>query len=219
MLLEMMDSWARTREVEGMLIAYISPDDPKFDDYVRICPLPEECYLIQGPRRYITHSYNAIVAENPGFTHYSPLNDDHYCITPGWDKKLINLLDRFSRGWGCAMAEDNLTNWNTHPHPSGCVISKKTIKALGYMFYPKLRHIGNDVIVGRLFGNLGILHGTKDVVIEHRHWVNGKRLFDENYKWVYGQEEQSYGEMVVTHYLHHQYEIDKAKLEKAMAEE
>ena len=87
------------------------------------------------------------------------------------------------------------------------------------MFYPKLHHIGNDVIMGKLFLALGILHGTKDVVIEHRHWANGMRSWDDNYKWVYGREEQDYGNAMVSEYLFNQYEIDFQKLKRAMEDD
>lgn len=215
----MLESWARTISTanEHTLVAYISPDDPAFDEYMAL-KLPIGACIEWGQRRYISETYNVLSSDN-SFDYFAPLNDDHFCVTPGWDEKLIALLEEKSKGWGCAMADDKLTDWNKHPHPSGCIISRKTIRAVGYMFYPKLHHIGNDVIMGKLYTDLGILHGTKDVVIEHRHWVNGMRPMDDNYKWVYSQEEQNYGDDRVREYLYTQYQIDKKKLQEAMANE
>ena len=204
--------------MDGELLAYISPDDPKYDGYRALTP-PDGCTILSGPRRYIIHSYNAITEANPGYDYYFPANDDHFCVTEGWDEKLVKLLEEKSNGWGCAMAADKLTDWTKHPHPSGCIISKKTIDTLGYMCYPELHHIGNDVIMGKLFGNLGILHGAHDVLIEHRHWVNGMRAFDDNYRWVYSKEEQGYGDGKVMEYLYRQYETDRRKIQEAMARE
>lgn len=216
LLQEMMDSWAATRVLPGALVAYISQDDPEYIKYSRVA-LPSDCHIIQGPRQFITQTYNEFTFGNLGaYDYFAPLNDDHLCVTPGWDKALVELLDEKSHGWGCAMANDNLTNWNDFPHPSGCVISRKTLEVLGYMFWPKLRHIGNDIIMGKLYKALGILHGRMDVVIEHRHWVNGKRAFDDNYRWVYGKEEQDYGDREVREYFSTQYDEDFRKLSEAM---
>lgn len=214
----MMESWARTRELPGRLIAYISPDDPRFSEY-QLLAIPEGCEIQSGPRRYITETYNTIIKENPGFDYYSTGNDDHLFVTQGWDRKLVELVETRSNGWGCAMAADGLTDWDRYPHPSGCVVSKKTIDVLGYIFYPKLRHIGTDVTMGRLFNSLGILHGAKDVVIEHRHWLNGARPMDDNYRWVYGQEEQNYGDATATEYMYGQFKEDSEKLRKAIENE
>lgn len=219
LLAEMMASFVATRSPENDLVVYVSKDDPRYDDYARSLPWPERCLMVNGPRQYISHTYNMFAEQNPQYDYYAPLNDDHFCITPGWDRKLVELLETKSRGWGCAMAADKLTDWDKYPHPSGCVVSKKTIDALGFMFYPKLHHIGNDVIMGKLFLALGILHGAKDVMIEHRHWVNGIRPMDDNYKWVYGREEQEYGNKMVMDYLYTQYNDDFKKLKEAMTHE
>lgn len=96
------------------------------------------------------------------------------------------------------------------------MISGKATRLLGWIAPPGVRHIGIDVTQGKLFGGLGLLRRDPSIVIEHRHWVNGMRPMDDNYKWVYGREEQEHGDEAVRRYLYGQYKTDVEKLRLAM---
>jgi len=203
------DGWTR-------MIIYLNDDDPRLMEYTN--PEHPDIKMIVGPRRYIAEVFNWFSFARRA-DYYSNLNDDHLFVTEKWDEKLIALAEEKTNGWGIACADDKLTNWAQYLHPSGCVISGKATRALGWIAAPGVRHIGIDVVQGKLFGALGLLHFTKDVVIEHRHWVNGMRPMDDNYKWVYGKEEQDHGEKAVQDYMYEQFEKDKQRLKKAIAEE
>lgn len=214
---EMVESFLRTKSERTAMVVYLNTDDPKINDY-RLSEDPS-IVVLRGPRKYIAEVFNRYSKLNPDFDYYANLNDDHFFVTPGWDEKLIEINEKEMNGWGIACADDKLTDWSKHPHPSGCVISGKAIRLLGWIAPPGTRHIGIDVIQGKLFGGLGLLRFTKDVVIEHRHWINGMRPMDDNYRWVYSPEEQGHGDDAVQKYLYGQFKSDVEKLKRAMADE
>jgi len=209
---EMVVSFLRTKGTHTRMIVYLNDDDPTLGDYD--LPQSDDIKVIVGPRQYIADTFNQFCVVPADY--YSNLNDDHFFVTDRWDEKLIDLNEREMNGWGIACADDRLTDWNAHPHPSGCVISGKAVRLLGWIAPPGVRHIGIDVTQGKLFGGLGLLRRDKNVVIEHRHWVNGMRPMDENYKWVYGREEQEHGDEAVRRYMFGAYREDREKLRKAV---
>lgn len=215
-LRNMIRSFQETSSPGNKLLVYLNDDDLKLPEYAGLLPLQVGGRIDIGPRKFIAEVYNQYAT---GFEYYAPINDDHFFITPQWDKKLIDILEEKGNGWGIAMADDKLTDWDKFLHPSGCIVSGKMVETLGYMIYPKIQHIGIDVMLMRLCKGIDRLFPTRDVVIEHRHWINGKRTIDDNYKWVYGDAQQAYGNAAVKEYLFQQYEKDVEKIKQAMRDE
>lgn len=198
------------------MIVYLNEDDPELPKYQ--IPKHPDIWSVIGPRRYIAEVYNhysSLVTAD----YYSNLNDDHFFATPKWDEKLVALCEEKGNGWGIACADDLLTDWSKHPHPSGCVISGKMTRVLGWISPPGVRHSGMDIIQGKICLAIGCFFGDKSIIIEHRHWVNGMRAFDDNYRWVYSKEEQNYGDRAVRAYLYGQFNKDVAKLKAVIAAE
>jgi len=215
---EMIDTFLRTRNEGTDLVIYVAEDDPTLPDYVNTFKRFENNLGISlqwGPRKFIAQVYNEFAMANLDYKYFSTLNDDHVFITQDWDKKLIKLVEDMG-GWGIAGADDLLTDWEKCKHPSGCVISSNIVRTLGYIMYPGLRHIGTDTFLAKIAEGIGGLVLTRDVVIEHRHWLNGRRPLDDNYSWVYGKEEQVFGWNAVQDYLFNHYEKDLQKLKEAM---
>lgn len=191
------------------LIVYLNEDDLKRYEYGNY----EK--TLWGKRRYLAEAYNYLFQKYPNYDYYSLLNDDHYCITPGWDRKLIEMIEK-KDGWGLSCCEDNLTDWSKFQHPSGMIISGNIPRALGYMIYPRIEHIGVDCFFKELLTPLGLMYHTTDVVIEHRHWSNGKALLDENYRWVYNTNTFQHGMSMVAEYKRIQLSKDIEKIQQAM---
>lgn len=210
---EMVKSFLATKGPRTTMAVYLSSDDAKREQYN--LPWHPDVMEFNGPPKFIADVFNRFSSEIHA-DYYANLNDDHLFVTQGWDEKLIAINEQEMNGWGIACADDRLTDWAVHPHPSGCVISGKATRALGFIAPPGTRHIGIDVLQGKIFGALNLLRFTKDVVIEHRHWVNGMRPMDDNYKWVYGREEQAHGEDAVRNYLFGQFKEDVRKLQSAI---
>jgi hypothetical protein len=208
----MVDSFLATKGPNTKMIVYLNDDDPTVGGYD--LPQSDDIKVLVGPRQYIAQTFNQFCVVPADY--YANLNDDHLFVTDKWDEKLIEINEREMNGWGIACANDKLTDWTTHPHPSVCVISGKATRALGWIAPPGTRHIGIDVIQGKLFGGLGLLRFAPEIVIEHRHWVNGMRPMDDNYRWVYGREEQDHGDEAVREYLYGQYKKDAHFLTQQM---
>jgi hypothetical protein len=208
----MVESFLATKGPNTKMIVYLNDDDPTVGAYD--LPPSDDIKVLVGPRQYIAQTFNQFCLVPADY--YANLNDDHLFVTDKWDEKLIEINEREMNGWGIACANDKLTDWAIHPHPSGCVISGKATRALGWIAPPGTRHIGIDVIQGRLFGSLGLLRFVPEIVIEHRHWVNGMRPMDDNYRWVYGREEQDHGDEAVREYLYGQYKKDQHFLKLQM---
>jgi len=209
----MIDSFYATQSGNARLVIYLNDDDPLRRDY----KIPHVCEVIVGPRKFLAHAYNYLFERFPGYDYYAPVNDDHIFLTPAWDVKLINMVEELGHGWGLAAAEDHLTNWYDYEHPSGLVISGNIPRALGYIIWPEIQHIGIDCFFMHLMRGIKRLFFTPEVIIEHRHWSNGKALLDANYRWVYSHEQYQYGMGKVEEYMAHQYFIDLDKLKRAMS--
>jgi len=217
-LKDMLESFAETRSDKSDLIVYLNDDDPKLPEYRTM--LAENYFkfavVVIGPRKFIAEVFNEFSLAHPEYDYYQPFNDDHYFHTYHWDEKLIDIVEEKGKGWGIACADDLLTDWANFKHPSGCVISGNIIRTLGYMIPPGVRHIGIDTVLGKLAQAIDRLWFTRDVIIEHRHWTNGRRKIDDNYKWVYGTEEQNHGKRAVQMYLLTEFKKDVEKLREAM---
>ncbi|MDP3013079.1 MAG: hypothetical protein Q8M92_02470 [Candidatus Subteraquimicrobiales bacterium] len=215
---EMIKSFAETRGDNTDLLIYVDELDPTKSKYLEMIEpfiLERGITLQFGPRLHIVEVYNKFSNEH-SYNYYAPINDDHVFLTYHWDEKLIKVVETSGGGWGLAMADDLLTDFTTSMHPSGCVISGNIIRALGYMVWPKLHHIGTDTFLQKICQGVNRLFLVKDVIIEHRHWLNGRRPLDDNYKWVYGGEEQRYGAYAISNYLYNHLPDDIEKLRAAM---
>jgi hypothetical protein len=189
-ILDMLDSFDKTKSEGTEIIIYISEDDPCLEDYIKV--LKGRNFII-GIRRSIVETYNYISCElHPDIPYYGMIDDDHYFITPGWDNRYIDAIEK-GGGWGLACGEDKLTDWNKFKHPSGCIIDGRVIQTLGYFVYPEIKHIGTDMYLGALFGALGRLYHLPDVIIEHRHRINNMARDDDNYRQVYAKESEGPG--------------------------
>ena len=214
---DMLDSFMATSNDSTRMVVYISQEDPALAEYKKTIKKYNPLFVkfVIGPRKHITEVYN-MFSVGDSSDYFSTLNDDHFFVTKDWDRKLIEIVETQGQGWGIAGADDKLTNWAECKHPSGCVISGNIVQTLGYLMHPSLRHIGTDTYLMKISEGINRLFLTRDVVIEHRHWINGIRKMDDNYKWVYGKEEQEHGAIAVRNYLFNHYENDIKKLKEAM---
>jgi hypothetical protein len=216
---EMLDSFYKTKSEETNMVVYLNKDDPVFQKYECLKNTRDDTQVILGDRMYLAEACNFIWRMYPNYKYYTIINDDHFLVTPQWDKRLAEIVETKGQGWGMACADDHLTNWKEYQHPSGFVMSGNIPKTLGYLIYPTFQHIGIDNFYQMVLQGIDRLFYTKDIVIEHRHWINGKRLLDENYKFVYGAEQQQYGMRAIMEYKLKQYKNDIDKLKEAMKKE
>jgi hypothetical protein len=111
------------------------------------------------------------------------VNDDHECVTEGWDQKLIAKLD----GKNFVSANDRTLNAYRLP-VTATAWSMDLLKAVGWPIYPPwLEHL----FIDNLWLNLGKATGSWRMVagciVTHNHVLFGKAESDDTHTKVYGE--------------------------------
>lgn len=140
----------------------------------------------QGARRTLAGWTNALAAMcGGGYRAFASLGDDHVPRTQGWDRLLLDAIDRMG-GTGIAFGDDGIMHERL---PTAPVISANIVHALGWMCEPSLRHMFVDNVWGDLGREAGRLAYVPEVVIEHVHWSAGKVAPDQVYAETEAQKE------------------------------
>jgi hypothetical protein len=103
------------------------------------------------------------------YKYVSVTNDDFVYHTAGWDKILIETLER--KKFGIAFGNDGTNNKHL---PSTCIMSAIIPRALGWIQYPRLTHLCGDMVWQYIGKKLNCLYYHNDVKIEHLHYLFGK---------------------------------------------
>lgn len=103
------------------------------------------------------------------------LNDDHYALTHEWDKKLIAQLN----GKNFVSCNDN---WNKDLPAGATMWSGDLLRAVGYIFPPRLEH----TFIDNLWKHLGLeadcWNIDMSVTVEHRHVDRGLAPVDDTHR-------------------------------------
>ncbi len=107
------------------------------------------------------------------------VGDDNLPLTPAWDRKLLDVLDRDLGGEGYVYpVSTRRPEW-----PELCLVSTRIIRALGWLALPALRHTYIDAVWQDLGTASGRMVRADRVVIQHRHYRDGMGAeFDETYE-------------------------------------
>lgn len=106
------------------------------------------------------------------------LNDDHFCVTPEWDKNVEALLD------GTNMVSTNDGFWNFGFNIVGLTAwSMPLLEVCGFPIFPKgIDHWFIDNLWKAIGESTGCWVETMKVNIEHRHVFKGEMAMDETGK-------------------------------------
>ena len=117
-----------------------------------------------GPRDTLTGWTNKIVMANLEYAPYfGSLGDDMVPVTPGWDERLIMVLEKNRPGFAYP---NDLRRTDI---PEAVVISRPVIRALGWMSPPFVTHWYQDNVWADLGRATDSLHYLPDVIVDHRH--------------------------------------------------
>lgn len=110
-------------------------------------------------------------------------NDDHVCITPEWDQKLIAKLD----GKNFVSANDRSLNAFRLP-VTATAWSVPLLHCLGWPIYPPfLEHLFIDNLWLELGKATGCWRMVAGAIVEHHHVLWAKAPEDDTHKKVYGE--------------------------------
>ncbi len=111
------------------------------------------------------------------------LNDDHYIVTPAWDRRLILQLN----GKNFITCNDR---WNAPKRAAGATIfSMPLMEAFGFPMFPKqIDHLGIDDVFETIGKNTGCWEVDMSVIVEHHHAFKNQDAIDETHRAVYGSQ-------------------------------
>lgn len=182
------DRYHITRAVlPGVVI--LADEDPCIPDYYEVeLPLGWSFYVQhkteQEPVRCLGGSLRGWTAAHEGLVSKCEwiglLTDDHFPVTESWDRKTVEALGGRSHivstndEWMCPR---RMTGAQAH--------SGGLIRALGWIFPPKLFHYYCDDVWESLGRALGIWTVKMDVIVKHFHHLNpsGGSGKDETYSY------------------------------------
>lgn len=99
---------------------------------------------------------------------YRMTNDDEVCLTPGWDKRVIQVANEYPDGIFVLYVHDGFKG---EEHCAFPIVSRKWIEVLGYFAPPYFEFGFNDTWIMDLAQRVGRLRYIPDVTIEHRHFT------------------------------------------------
>jgi hypothetical protein len=188
----MLESFFKTKTIADIWV-HLCDDDPMIQEYKQVLSgIPHEV----GPHKYLAQVYNyGALVKFPDYDCYHDANDDHVFHTHGWDQV---MYDEIMKHGGIGVAYGKTQNL-----PTAIMVGVGQVRALGYWFPPGFQHHSVDLFVRDLGEATKTLYYLPDVDIEHRHVVFGKALNDDNYKWVYGKEQQLIGMAAYSQWKEH----------------
>lgn len=95
------------------------------------------------------------------------LTDDHLPITPGWDVELVKTLQ------GRVHIASTNDGWQAPRRMVGAQVhTGAVLRAVGYFFPPRFRHLYIDDIWESIGRVMNIWQTRMDILVEHHHYLN-----------------------------------------------
>jgi len=156
-----------------------------------------------------------IESETEGFDYVGLLNDDHYCITPEWDKKVEALLDCTN------MVSTNDGYWNFGVRVVGLTAwSTELLTACGFPIFPAgIDHLYIDDVWKAIGESTGCWQETMTVNIEHRHVLCGKQQADETFRKVNSQADYETGLKAFQNFMEKDFKVVCERITKLRTSE
>lgn len=201
-LMQMIDSWRKTKSDGSELAVYLSDTDPCLEEYRAVLSADGKVNYVIDRHRWFIQAMNFVIFDMyPGIPYYSAINDDHIYRTPNWDAKMIAALEEKNGGWGWVFANDMIDNGkiNTHFNASAEVFAWKFVEAMGYAYPPDFRQFGVDIWAQKFLRRLNKYTYLPEIEIEHLcNWAlkragKDELIVDDNYNDAYSAAELEYG--------------------------
>lgn len=182
---EMIESFIENTTKDTHIMCSIDENDDQFNEYLDIMGATGVTALTSYPKT-VTEHINDIFKAFPQYDFYHITNDDVLYKTPNWDFKVMDLM----RNGGIGYCNDLFQGKNLPTFP---IISRDIAEAVGWLQQPTLNRLCGDTIWGEIGNGAKCLHYFDGIVIEHRHWLNGKRENDfPDYKKVYDMDRMKF---------------------------
>lgn len=172
----LIDSWEARTQGKSDLMFVLDEDD--CHPYFQLANAPKVFFnVLLGPRKDLCEKTNIPIPELLKSNHkiFCSVGDDHLFLTPGWEDRIIEWQNEHK---GICYCNDLLQYENL---PTNVFIHRDIIEPLGYMAPPVLEHYFIDNYWKDLGLRLNNIKYFPDIIIEHKHWSNGKSQKDSTY--------------------------------------
>lgn len=164
------EKWRETTNGRSRLVIAMESDDKTVGSY----HIPNDALYVSGLFGSQGAAINAVLKAHPDYAYYGFLSDDHRLNTPGWEDMVSDKL-KFG---GVAYGDDGFQGINL---PTSAFFHGDTLRAVGYVAPPGMRHMYIDNVWGDLGRGIDRLYYMPDLSVEHVHPAAGKAEWDEQY--------------------------------------
>ena len=191
LLKQMTDSYHKTiSDNDNKLVLCVDHDDSRLRYYEKY-----DAHTFYK-NETVTEMINFCFNMHPDYDFYHVSNDDFVYHTKDWD---ISLTKKQGINYGNDL-------FMKHNQPVGYFIPKEFAKAVGWLQMPRLTHLYGDSVWKMIGHKLNRLYYHKDIVIEHRHFMNNKLPRDEIYDKtnsvdMYKRDSEAFHQWVVNDYV------------------
>ena len=161
LLKRMLESFNRTKSSTTDVAIYIDDDDPELSAYDL---LGDKLWVMK--RQNVAQIHNWLVNQYPDYDYYMPINDDVTFETVGWDKALVEAIEKKGGGWGIAYPDDTTENWK-HNLPTFGMISGNIVRTIGHLYPVELKMFYGDNFLLDIGRAIGKLFYCDKVVVKH----------------------------------------------------
>ncbi len=147
----------------------------RLDDDDPMLPAYELCWNYEiGPRLPLSALYNDVYSKFPNLPWYGFIADDVVPLTLGWDQKLIDAAGSDGMAVPAGAQHEGIS-----PH---FVLGGDLVRSVGWLALPGLDRIYIDTVWFDIALKRDGYQFIPEVVLEHRHFSNGKALYDKTYR-------------------------------------
>lgn len=151
----------------------LDEDDDSLPEYAAL-QVPKNWEIVVGQHVPLSEVYNEAYREIPETTHWVFIADDVVPITPMWDRILIDVA-----------GDDGMAVPSGGETTGGCphfILGGGLVSSIGWLALPGLNRLYIDTAWSDIAKQRGVFRRAPHVVLEHRHFSNGKALMDKTYR-------------------------------------
>lgn len=171
-LQRLFDAWIKTGATTPVELC-LDLDDPCWPEYAQM-GMPPGWHLVMANRHGLSCLYNDNYKRHPNEPWYGFIADDVVPMTKDWDVRLIE--EAGSNGMAVPAGGHDA---NGAPH---FVLGGDLVREIGWLSLPDLDRLYIDTVWQDIAEARDVLKRVPDVVLEHRHFSNGKALLDDTYR-------------------------------------
>jgi len=166
------ESHRNTTKGNSVIIFGIDDDDHTYDQFMK--DNPEFIYEINPGMKSLPYLNFLAKKYYKEYKYLSYGEDDERFISDNWEESIISSLEEFKIG--VVYPNDNLNKEALVGFP---FLSSNIVEALGFMCPEKLNFLWPDYFWKKVGEEIGRIKYLPDVMIEHHHFITGKREKDE----------------------------------------